>query len=154
MNAISASIAADPELSSATGSARSDISPSAAFSRKAIWTGRVLTGLAAAFLAFDGTFKLFMSPEAIKGTMELGWPPSVIPGLGVLQLILLALYLVPRTAVLGAVLWTGYLGGAIATHLRIGNPWLSHTLFPIYVAVLIWGGLWLRDRRVRAMLAR
>jgi hypothetical protein len=139
---------------SSESTARPASVPSPAISRRALWTGRVLTGLAAAFLAFDGTFKLFMSAEALKGTAELGWPPSVIPGLGVLQLILLALYLLPRTAVLGAVLWTGYLGGAIATHLRIGNPWLSHTLFPIYVAVLVWGGLWLRDRRVRALLSR
>jgi DoxX-like protein len=147
-------ISADRSLASSTHEAPAEAAQRAAFSRKAIWTGRVLTGLAAAFLAFDATLKLSMVPEAVAGTAELGWPASVIPGLGVLQLILLAVYLVPRTAVLGAVLWTGYLGGAIATHLRIGHPWLSHTLFPIYVAVLIWGGLWLRDRRVRALLAR
>jgi DoxX-like protein len=154
MNAISASISAAGRAPSSEGGAQLASTPVLSISRKALWTGRVLTGLAAAFLAFDGTFKLFMSADAVKGTAELGWPPSVIPGLGVLQLILLVLYLVPRTAVLGAVLWTGYLGGAIATHLRVGNPWLSHTLFPVYVAVLVWGGLWLRDRRVRALLSR
>jgi hypothetical protein len=69
-----------------------------------------------------------------------------------LQLACLVLYLVPRTSVLGAVLWTGYLGGAVATHVRVGNPLLSHTLFPIYVAALLWGGLWLRDQRVRSVL--
>ena len=73
--------------------------------------------------------------------------------LGILQLVLLALYLVPRTALLGAVLWTGYLGGAVATHVRVGNPLVSHVLFPVYVAALLWGGLWLRDRRTRALLA-
>jgi hypothetical protein len=128
--------------------------PTAVPSRKALWTGRVLSGLAALFLAFDGGFKLAMPPEAVASTAELGWPANVLQGLGVLELVLLATYLIPRTAVLGAVLWTGYLGGAIATHLRVGNPLFSHTLFPIYVAVLIWGGLWLRDRRVRALLSR
>jgi hypothetical protein len=135
----------------------SDSHPAAASgrpSKKALWTGRVLTGLAAMFLLFDAGIKLAMAPEAVAGTAELGWPVNVVQGLGVLQLICLALYLIPRTAVLGAVLWTGYLGGAIATHLRVGNPLLSHTLFPIYVAALIWGGLWLRDRRVRALLSR
>ena len=69
-----------------------------------------------------------------------------------MQLACLILYLVPRTAPLGAVLWTGYLGGAIATHVRVGNPLFSHTLFPIYVAAMLWGGLWLRDARVRRLL--
>jgi hypothetical protein len=114
----------------------------------------VLTGLASVFLLFDAVFKLVMSPEAIAGTQDLGWPASVLRGLGVLELVCLVMYLVPRTAVLGAVLWTGYLGGAIATHLRVGNPLMSHTLFPVYIAALIWGGLWLRDRRVRALLER
>jgi hypothetical protein len=122
--------------------------------KRALWGGRVLTGLASVFLLFDAIVKLAMSPEAIAGTQELGWPVSVIRGLGVLELICLVIYLVPRTAVLGAVLWTGYLGGAIATHLRVGNPLMSHTLFPVYIAALIWGGLWLRDRRVRALLER
>jgi hypothetical protein len=122
--------------------------------KKAVWTGRVLTGLATLFLLVDAGFKFATTPEAIEATRELGWPANVIPVLGVMELVCLALYLVPRTAVLGAVLWTGYLGGAIATHLRVGNPLLTHTLFPIYVAALIWGGLWLRDRRLRGLLSR
>jgi hypothetical protein len=122
--------------------------------KKAIWTGRVLTGLATLFLLFDASFKFMTTPEAITATRELGWPTNVIPLLGVIELVCLALYLVPRTAALGALLWTGYLGGAIATHLRIGNPLLTHTLFPIYVAALIWGGLWLRDRRLRGLFSR
>jgi hypothetical protein len=116
------------------------------------WTGRALTGVAALFLAFDATIKLTVAPEAVAGTVELGWAAHHLPILGVIQLVCLALYLAPRTAVLGAVLWTGYLGGAIATHLRVGNPLLSHTLFPVYVAALVWGGLYLRDARVRALL--
>jgi len=120
--------------------------------RTQIIAGRVISGIAVAFLGFDAVFKLFAPPEAIAGTTELGWSPDVIVPLGILQLVLLALYLVPRTAVLGAVLWTGYLGGAIATHVRIDNPLFSHVLFPVYVAAFVWGGLWLRDARVRAML--
>jgi hypothetical protein len=121
--------------------------------RKSIWTGRVLSGLGVAFLAFDAGFKFMATPEAVAATAELGWPAHVIPLLGVIELACLALYLVPRTAIVGAVLWTGYLGGAIATHLRVQNPLLSHTLFPIYIAILIWGGLLLRDRRARALIA-
>lgn len=117
------------------------------------WTGRVLSGLAVLFLAFDTGFKLLVAPEAVQGTMDLGYPSTVLPILGVLELLCLGLYLVPRTAVVGAVLWTGYLGGAIATHLRLENPLFTHTLFPIYVAVLLWGGLYLRDRRVSALIA-
>ncbi|HEY0997133.1 MAG TPA: DoxX family protein [Gemmatimonadaceae bacterium] len=93
-------------------------------------------------------------PEALAGTTQLGYPASVVFPLGVLQLVLLVCYLVPRTAPLGAILWTGYLGGAIATHVRLLNPLFTHILFPVYVAALLWGGLWLRDARVRALLRR
>lgn len=112
----------------------------------------VLTGLAVLFLLFDITMKLLQSPEALKGTTELGWPAGVILPLGIVQLVCLALYVSPRTSFFGAVLWTGYLGGAVATHVRVGNPLFSHVLFPVYVAALIWGGLWLRDRRLRMLL--
>jgi hypothetical protein len=120
---------------------------------KRVWTGRVLSGLAVLFLAFDAVMKLVMAPEAVKGTTELGYPAHVLFGLGVVQLVCLAVYLVPRTAIVGAVLWTGYLGGAIATHVRVDNPLFSHVLFPTYVAALLWLGLYLRDARVRALIA-
>lgn len=123
-------------------------------SRRAVLVGRGLSGFAALFLAFDLTLKLAAVPEAVAGTGELGYPAGVLFPLGLVQLVCLGLYLLPRTAPLGAVLWTGYLGGAIATHVRVENPLFSHTLFPIYVAALLWGGLWLRDRRVRGLLAR
>ena len=126
------------------------LAPSVAPSTATRWTGRVLSGIAVLFLVFDATFKLFATPEALAGTTDLGWTPQHLPTLAAIQFACLALYLVPRTAPLGAVLWTGYLGGAIATHLRIDNPLLTHTLFPIYVAALLWGGLYLRDARVRA----
>lgn len=121
-------------------------------SRKAQITGRILSGIAVLFLLFDAIGKLLRPTAVIEGTTQLGWPVSVILPLGIIQVICLIAYLIPRTSVLGAVLWTGYLGGAIATHLRIGHPLFSHTLFPIYVAALLWAGLWLRDRRTRAML--
>ena len=117
-----------------------------------IWTGRILSALGVLFLTFDAVSKLLKLPQAVDGTVQLGYPASVIVPLGLVQLVCLALYLVPRTAILGAVLWTGYLGGAVATHVRVGNPMLTHVLFPVYIAVLLWGGLWLRDRRVRTLL--
>jgi hypothetical protein len=119
---------------------------------KALWTGRILSGIAVLFLLFDAIGKLMKPAAVVEGTTQLGWPVSVIVPLGIIQVICLIAYLVPRTSVLGAILWTGYLGGAVATHVRIGNPLFSHILFPIYVALLLWGGLWLRDRRVRALL--
>lgn len=123
-------------------------------SRRALLAGRVLSGFAALFLAFDLTLKLARLPEAVEATGQLGYPASVVFPLGLVQLACLILYLIPRTAPLGAVLWTGYLGGAIATHVHVENPLFSHTLFPIYVAALLWGGLWLRDARVRRLLQR
>lgn len=121
-------------------------------SRKQIIAGRVLSTLAVLFLLFDAVGKLLRPVAVLEGTTQLGWPASVILPLGIIQLVCLILYLVPRTSVLGAILWTGYLGGAVATHVRIGNPLFSHILFPTYVAALLWGGLWLRDRRLRALL--
>ena len=111
--------------------------------------GLILTTLAVLFLVFDMGIKLLGAKEAVDGTAQLGWQPHHLPILGAIQLACLVLYLVPRTAPLGAVLWTGYLGGAVATHLRLDNPLFSHVLFPIYVAAFIWGGLYLRDARVR-----
>jgi hypothetical protein len=105
------------------------------------------------FLAFDAAMKLLQVPMAVEGTIQLGYPASSLLVIGLIQVVCLAVYLVPRTAILGAVLWTGYLGGAIATHLRVGNPLFTHMLFPIYVAALLWGGLWLRDRRLRGVFA-
>jgi len=118
-----------------------------------VWAGRILSGLAAAFLTMDAAMKLLHVQPAVEGTAQLGYPASVLFTLGVIQVVCLLVYLTPRTAILGAVLWTGYLGGAIATHVRVGSPLLTHTIFPIYVAALLWGGLWLRDRRLRGVYA-
>lgn len=120
--------------------------------KRALWIGRILSGLVVLFLAFDAAIKLLEVPAAVEATAKIGFPPGTLFTLGVIQLICLIVYLVPRTAVLGAVLWTGYLGGAVATHLRTGGPAFS-LVFPFLVAALLWGGLWLRDRRTRAVLA-
>ena len=121
-------------------------------SSKTIWIGRVLSALAILFLLFDCVIKLLQLPVAVEGTTQLGYPASVVLGIGVVELACLVLYVIPRTSVFGAILFTGYLGGAIATHVRIGSPLFTHVLFPIYVAVLLWGGLYAREDRLRALI--
>ncbi len=120
--------------------------------KRAVITGRVLSGLAVLFLVFDTVIKLVTSPEAVEGTAKLGWSLHHMPILAAIEVVCLTLYLIPRTAPLGAVLWTGYLGGAVATHVRVDNPLFSHVLFPTYVALLLWSGLVLRNPRLRAVL--
>jgi DoxX-like protein len=117
------------------------------------WVGRILSGLAILFLLFDGVMKLVKLSFVVAATTELGYPESTIVPIGLLLLAGVALYVVPRTAVLGAIWLTGFLGGAIATHVRVGSPFFGYTLFPVYVAALLWGGLALRDARVRALVA-
>jgi len=120
-------------------------------SRRSRVAGTVCTSVAALFLTFDTVLKLLRLDVAVEGTTALGYPAESVLWIGVIELVCLVLYLVPRTAVLGALLMTGYLGGAIATHVRISSPLLTHTLFPIYVALLLWGGLYLREPRLRAL---
>ena len=114
--------------------------------------GYVLTALGGAFLLFDAVIKLLRLAPAMQGTTDLGYPASTVLPIGIIEFVCVGLYLAPRTSVFGALLLTGYLGGAIATHLRIGNPLFTHTLFPIYVALMLWGGLYLREPRLRALL--
>jgi len=116
---------------------------------KAVWIGRTLTAFAILFLTFDTALKVLQLPVALEATQQLGFTAQAVFIVGLIEAACLVLYLVPRTALLGAVLWTGYLGGAIATHVRAESPVFTHTLFPIYIAALLWGGLWLRDQRVR-----
>ena len=138
----------------ATLLAPGSLAPAPAAPRRNVarWAGRALSGLAAAFLGVNAAVGLLALPPAVEGTRQLGFDPALLLPFGLIQLACLLLYLVPRTAPLGAVLWTGWLGGAIATHVRLGNPLLTHTLFPLYVAAALWLGLWLRDPRVRAAL--
>lgn len=127
---------------------RLNLSPAAS------WTGRGMSALGVAFMLFDGGAKaLDLIPPEVKAANSLGWPDDALVTVGVISLICTALYVAPRTAVLGAVLLTGYFGGAIASHVRVGSPLFSHTLFPVYVAALFWSGLLLRDQRARALIA-
>lgn len=95
-----------------------------------------------------------LPPEALEANAALQWPMELMPVVGFLLLLSTAIHLVPRTAIIGAILLTGYLGGAIASHVRVGNPLFTHTLFPVYVAILIWLGLYLRDSRVKTIISK
>jgi len=121
-------------------------------SKARLRTGRILCGVLAFLLALDALGKFLRPEPVVKGTLELGYPESVIVPLGSILLLSTLLYALPRTAVLGAILLTGYLGGAVATHVRVGNPLLTHVLMPVFVGVLLWVGLTLRDRRLEALL--
>jgi DoxX-like family len=127
---------------------------SSARSTAFVVAGRIITGIALAFMTFDVAMKLVGAKEAVEGTAQLGFSPDVMLPLGVIQLACLVLYALPRTAPLGATLLTAYLGGAVAIHVRLGNPLFTHVLFPVYIAILLWAGLYLRDTRVRALLGR
>ena len=116
--------------------------------------GWALSGVPVLFLFFDAAMKVLRVPIAIETSAQLGYSAETILPLGMLQLVLLVLYLTPRLAPLGALLWTAYLGGAVATHFRVANPLFTHMLFPTYVAAMLWAGLWLRDARVRALVGR
>jgi hypothetical protein len=120
--------------------------------RTAINIGRACSGVAVLFLVFDTTLKVLRLGPAIEGTISLGYPESSVQWIGLVELVCLALYVVPRTSLFGALLFTGYLGGAVATHVRIGSPLLTHVLFPVYVALLLWGGLYLRDKRLQVLV--
>jgi|SRR5882724_51023 len=123
-------------------------------SKGKLWAGRIISGLAVLFLSFDAVLK-FVTPAPVpvaEAFVKVGWPLTLAPVLGVILLVSTALYAIPKTSVLGAILLTGYLGGAVATHLRVGDPLLSHVLFPIYLGVLLWAGLFFREARLRALI--
>ena len=117
-----------------------------------VWSGRLVSGLPIAFLIFDGVIKLLNIVPVTESFVRLGYRPTVSIAIGVLELVCVMVYVIPRSAIAGAVLLTGYLGGAIATHLRVGDPLLTHVFFPLYVGALLWVGLLLRDQRLRALL--
>jgi DoxX-like protein len=114
-------------------------------------TGLILSFVPAMFLLFDGIMKLVQPAPVVEATVKLGYPESVLVGLGIVLIACTVLYLIPRTAVLGAILLTGYLGGATASHVRVGEGWFP-TLFPVVFGALLWGGLYLRDERLRTLL--
>jgi DoxX-like family len=126
-------------------------SPETIISTKQRWGGRIMSGLPALFLLVDGGMKLVKPAVVVEATKQLGYPDSSIIGIGLALLACTVLFLVPRTAILGAILLTGYLGGAIAAHVRVGAN-LLNILFPIIFATLLWGGLWLRDSRLQGLI--
>ena len=121
-------------------------------SKKRLWAGRIVSALTVVFLLVDGVMKVMKAPVAVQGSIQLGYPENVVP-VGILLLVCTLLYVIPSTSILGAILLTGYLGGAIATHVRAGDPLFTHVLFPVYVGVMVWGGLFLRDNRLRALIS-
>ena len=129
------------------------ITEPAVVSKKALWTGYILSALPVLLFLFSGAMKLIKPPAVMEGFTHLGLPEKLAVGLGILEISCTLLYLIPRTAVLGAILLTGYLGGAVATHARIGSPLFTHILFGVYLGVLAWAGLYLRNPKLRDLFA-
>ena len=122
-------------------------------SKKMLWTGRIMSALVVLFLLLDGVMKLVNPAPVVEGMTKLGYPLRLTSVIGIVLLVGVAVFAIPRTSVLGAILLTGYLGGAVASQLRVGLPLLSNVLAPVYIGALIWGGLFLRDDRLRALIA-
>jgi len=120
-------------------------------SRKMIWAGRILTVLTALFMLLDGVMKIVKPPQVLEANVRLAYPLSTLSGIGIALIACTLIYLIPRTSILGAVLLTGYLGGAVASNVRAGSGWFE-TIFPALFAALVWGGLALRDRRLPSLL--
>jgi hypothetical protein len=114
--------------------------------------GAIMSSLAILFLLFDALTKVMGASQSVDASVQLGYPASLVPVIGIILLVCVIAYAVPATSITGAILLTGYLGGAAATQLRVENPLLTHTLFPVYLGALIWGGLLLREERLRALV--
>lgn len=126
--------------------------PTASSSTAKVWTGRTMAGIVILFMLMDSIFKFIVNEEVIKGTTDLGFQVHHLPVLGTLGLIATLLYIFPRTEILGAILLTGYWGGAIATHVRLDNPLFTHVLFPVYLGILAWGALWIKSKSLRSLI--
>jgi len=118
-------------------------------SKKVLWSGRILSALTVLFLLFDSGLKVMKLAPAVEATARLGYPASLVLPIGIAELICVVLFVIPRTSILGAILLTGYLGGATATQVRLRDPWF---FFPVVIGVLVWGGLFLREDRLRALI--
>ncbi len=136
-----------------TTTATLDSTATAPVSKGKLWASRIMGALVILFMLMDSIMKLIPNDIVTKGTVELGYQAHHIPVLGVLGLISIVLFIIPRTQILGAILLTGYFGGAIATHVRLDNPMFSHILFPVYLGVLAWGSLWLKNETLRKLIA-
>ncbi|MED4753568.1 DoxX family protein [Brevibacillus choshinensis] len=121
-------------------------------SKGKLWTARIMSGLVILFMLLDSIMKFVKPAPVVEGTLELGYSEHHIVVIGALGLLSTLFYLIPRTTFFGAVLLTGYFGGVIATHIRMDAPLFTHTLFPVYLAVLMWGGIWLRHEKVRKLV--
>jgi hypothetical protein len=132
----------------------STVAEGASIAKPALWLGRALSGLVILFLLFDGAIKLVPWPVVTESMDRIGYGSSenLARSLGFITIACTILYAIPPTSILGAILLTGYLGGAMASHLRIGSPLFSHMLFGFYLGLMVWGGLWLRDRRLRTLI--
>jgi len=126
-----------------------DSTLNAQVSKSGVWAGRIISVLVVLFLLFDSGIKILKLPAAVEGTLQAGYPANTVRPIGVLLLACILLYVIPRTAILGAVLLTGYLGGATATMVRLSNPWF---IFPVAVGALVWLGIFLRDPQLRELL--
>ena len=121
-------------------------------SKRRLWTGRIFSSLVVVFLIFDSMGKFFKPAPVVQGFARLGFPVSLSFAIGTILSACTILYVIPRTSILGAILLTGYLGGAVVTNLRAGSPLFSETLFPIYFGIFVWGGLYLRDLQLRTLI--
>ena len=117
-------------------------------SKKVLWGGYIMSAIPVVLLLMSGVMKVMVQPTAVEGFAHLGYPESVAFEIGIVEIACLILYLIPQTAVLGAILLTGYLGGAVASHVRISEPFTG----AVVLGVLIWGGLYMRDARLRALI--
>jgi hypothetical protein len=129
------------------------VAQAATTSKARLWGGWIISSVVVLFLVFDGITKVLKVAPVVEASARLGLPISLTVRIGILVLILAALYVVPSTSILGAILLTGFLGGAVAIQLRAGSPLFSEALFPVYFAMFVWGGLFLRDGRVRALIS-
>jgi hypothetical protein len=139
------------KMATTTKAIHVDMNTTSAIGNRTLWIGRIISTLPVLFLLIDGIMKVVKPAVVVAATVQLGYPESVIIGLGVVLLACTILYLIPRTAVLGAILLTGYLGGAVATHVRVSGP-LFNIIFPVILGAMLWGGLYLRDQRVRSLV--
>ena len=121
-------------------------------SKTSLWAGRIISALVVLFLIFDGVTKVMKVAPVMEASARLGFPANLIVGIGTVLLACVVVYVIPRTSILGAILLTGYLGGAVVTNLRAGSSLFGETLFPVYFGVFVWAGLYLRDARLRALI--
>ncbi len=126
--------------------------PTTASSTAKVWSGRIMGGIVILFMLMDTTFKFMTTEDVIKATTDLGFQAHHLPIMGTLGLLATLLYIIPRTEIIGALLLTGYWGGAIATHVRMDNPLFTHILFPVYLGVLAWGAIWIKNDRLRQLI--